>query len=61
MEDLEYTEALEKLVKHIQKGTNYDEAYALMLATFNDHHDLGETNRMSAVLAIKAIEDTEML
>ena len=59
MSDLEYTEALVKLVEHIQKGTNYNDGYALMLAEFNDHHDAGETNRMAVVLAIKSIEETE--
>ena len=59
MEDLEYSEALGRLILHIQEGNNMNEAYALMLATFNNHHDEGETNRMAVVLAIKSIEGTE--
>lgn len=59
MDDLEYTAALMKLVEHIQKGTNNNDAYALMLAEFNDHYDAGETNNMSVALAIEAIKETE--
>lgn len=54
-EDINLSEACDELVKIIQAGNEYPESYALMLMTFTNEIDAGETSRMALALAKKAI------
>ena len=44
---MEYSEALQELIKIIQTGGNYIEEYELMLIRFMASQDNGDTVRMS--------------
>ena len=46
-----------ELANIIQNGKDYPESYALMLSTFCDALQEGETEAMALALAKKAIED----
>ena len=51
-----YSEACEELVSEIQKNEVYPFQYALMLMTFIQSKENGDTNRMALALAIDAIK-----
>ena len=55
---MEFSDACDQLVEIIQKGGQYSEEYGLMLMTFMDAKDDGETNRMALALAKDAIKET---
>lgn len=55
---MEFSDACDQLVKVIQKGGQYTEAYGLMLMVFMNAKDDGETNRMALALAKDAIKET---
>jgi len=44
---MEFSEALQGLIKLIQSGDNLEEEYELMLGTFIVSQEEGDTNRMS--------------
>ena len=48
---MEFSKALQEMIKIIQTGDNYIEEYELMLADFIVNQDDGETVRMSFEIA----------